>query len=108
MRFRMAPRRRYDYRVGKKNPLGRDGQPLKCSIRGSDEHLRAFCPNKKKGFGGGGKARGKGGTDFGGGRRVCCLVLRRCSGLKLLCNRLPPSDGKARAAMPGCATDDEC
>ena len=28
-----------------KNPRGRDGQIMKCSTCGSDEHLRAKCPN---------------------------------------------------------------
>ena len=28
------------------NPFGRDGQRLKCSICGSDQHLRAVCPRR--------------------------------------------------------------
>ena len=52
-RFRFAPRKRFSYMAGKKNPLGKDGKPLQCSICSSNEHLRAFCPKKKK-FGGNG------------------------------------------------------
>ena len=36
------------------NPIGRDGQPLKCSICNSTQHLRARCPQAA------GKAAGKG------------------------------------------------
>eukprot|EP00959_Pyramimonas_sp_CCMP1952_P337123 7059672-Pyramimonas_sp.AAC.1 len=43
--------------MGKKNPLGKDGKPLRCSICDSDDHLRAFCPQKKKRFGSGGEPR---------------------------------------------------
>ena len=31
---------------GKTNPVGRDGQVMKCSICNSTEHLRNVCPNK--------------------------------------------------------------
>ena len=34
------------YRKG--NPLGRDGQPLRCSVCDSDQHLRAKCPQSGK------------------------------------------------------------
>ena len=56
-KFKFAPRRRYDYTMSKKNPLGKDGKPLKCSICESEEHLRAFCPKKERHFGAGGKPR---------------------------------------------------
>ena len=35
----------------KGNPIGRDGQPLRCSICNSDQHLRARCPQAGKGGG---------------------------------------------------------
>ena len=50
----------------KRNPIGKDGQVLKCFGCGSETHLREKCPNpspesyfqKGKGFKGRGKARG--------------------------------------------------
>ena len=46
----------------RKNPNGSDGRPLKCSICGSEEHLRARCPKGKGagGFKGNFKGKGKG------------------------------------------------
>ena len=32
----------------RKNPNGADGKPLKCSICGSDTHLRRWCPQAGK------------------------------------------------------------
>ena len=35
---------------GKKNPLGKDGKPLRCHQCDSDEHLVAHCPKRPKTF----------------------------------------------------------
>eukprot|EP00975_Prorocentrum_lima_P042070 8843593-Prorocentrum_lima.AAC.1 len=39
------------------NPIGSDGQPMKCSPCGSEWHLRRWCPQTHKG--GGGKYKGR-------------------------------------------------
>lgn len=46
------------------NPLGRDGQPLRCSICESTEHLRAVCPRRGQDPQGKGKGSGSKGSSF--------------------------------------------
>eukprot|EP00975_Prorocentrum_lima_P031641 6643198-Prorocentrum_lima.AAC.1 len=38
----------------RRNPIGSDGTPMKCSTCGSEYHLRRWCPRGK------GKGKGKG------------------------------------------------
>ena len=47
-RFKFKPKSRGAYMAGKKNPVGKDGQVMQCSICQSEEHLRAYCPKKHK------------------------------------------------------------
>jgi len=56
-RFKFLPKRRQMFFEAKKNPVGRDGKVMECSICSSDTHLRAFCPKKKKPSFSGGKPR---------------------------------------------------
>jgi hypothetical protein len=48
------------YAFTRKNPTGPDGQHLKCTTCGSDEHFRAYCPKGKGKGKGSGKGFGKG------------------------------------------------
>ena len=47
-RFKMPPRRRHTYAASVKNPMGKDGKIMTCSICGSEEHFRAYCDKKPK------------------------------------------------------------
>jgi hypothetical protein len=37
------------YNSGRKNPMGKDGQIMRCSTCNADDHLRARCPKKPGG-----------------------------------------------------------
>jgi hypothetical protein len=47
-------------RIGRKNPIGKDGKVMLCSGCGSDEHFIKHCKNKGKGKGKGPSSSGKG------------------------------------------------
>eukprot|EP00975_Prorocentrum_lima_P033683 7068944-Prorocentrum_lima.AAC.1 len=44
-------------RQQRRNPIGSDGSPMKCSTGGPEYHLRRWCPR--------GKGKGKRGKDKG-------------------------------------------
>ena len=65
-RFKFAPRRRRTFAAGTHiNPKDKNGNVMKCSICGSENHLRAYCPQKPKKKFGKGKGQGKGSHNKG-------------------------------------------